>query len=197
MRLRVPLALALVAVVAAAHAQSGPSFACAPEPEARVEKLVCQDAALAALDRKLAETYAAASGKASGEAAATLAAAQAGWIRSRNDCWKDADLSACVTKSYRLRVAELQAGFALLPPVGSARYECPGPPTREASADYFATDPPSARVTFDGSTKIMFVAPSGSGARYSSGNSQLWEHQGVGLIRWNAGKREWRCPKRP
>lgn len=195
-----PLLLALshaLALASLAHAQSGPSFSCEPPPESTVEKLVCKDASLSALDRRLAEAYKAATAKAEGTAATTLAATQRGWIKGRNDCWKDGDVAACVDKSYRQRLAELQAGFRLIEPVGSARYDCPGPPPGQASADYFATDPPTAVVTFGGATQIMFALPAGSGARYASSNSQIWEHQGVALIRWHAAKREARCPKRP
>lgn len=189
--------LVVFALVPVAHAQSGPSFDCDPPPESTVEKLICKDAALAALDRKLAEAYKAATAKAEGAAASTLTATQRGWIKGRNDCWKDADVAVCAAKAYQQRIAELQAGFSLLDPVGSARYDCPGAPPAEASASFFATEPPTAAVTFQGATQVMFAMPSGSGTRYAGGNSQLWEHQGVAMIRWNAGKRELRCPKRP
>jgi uncharacterized protein len=193
-----PLSLLIVLACAPmAHAQAGPSFSCDPPPESTVEKLICKDAALAALDRRLADAYKAATAKAAGEAASTLVTLQRGWIKGRNECWKDGDVAACVARSYRQRIAELQAGFRLVEPVGSARYACPGTPPAEASADYFATDPPTAVVTYDGATHIMFAMPSGSGARYAGGNNQIWEHQGVAMIRWHAAKREVRCPKRP
>jgi len=121
---------------------------------------------------------------------------QRDWIKGRNDCWKDVDATACVTKNYRQRIAELQASFRLVAPVGSARYACPGAPPAEASADFFATDPPTVAVTYLGATQVMFALPSGSGARYGSGNSQFWEHQGTAMIRWKAAKREISCPKR-
>jgi uncharacterized protein len=190
------LPIVLFALVAVARAQSGPSFACDPPPESTVEKLVCQEPALADLDRKLAAAYKEATAKASGTAASTLTATQRGWIKGRNECWKASSIPACVTQSYRTRIAELQAGFRLLEPVGSARYTCPGSPPIAVTADFFDTDPRSAFVTFGSETEVMFVMPSGSGARYSGGNSQLWEHQGTALIRWNLAKRELRCPKR-
>jgi uncharacterized protein len=194
---RPALVLTAFALAPVAHAQSGPSFACDPAPESTVEKLVCMDAPLAALDRKLADAYKGATAKAEGTAASTLKATQNGWIKSRNDCWKDADVAACVTRSYQRRIAELQASYRLIEPVGSARYDCPGAPPAEASASFFATEPPTAAVTFQGATQVLFAMPSGSGARYAGGNSQFWEHQGVAMIRWNAGKRELSCPKRP
>lgn len=190
------LVLVALAFAPVAQAQSGPSFACDPLPGSTVEKLICRDAPLAALDRVLADAYQAATAKAQGDAASALTATQRGWIKGRNDCWKDTDVSACVTRSYRQRIAELQAGFRLVAPAGSARYDCPGAPPAEASADFFATEPPTVAVTYLGTTQVMFAMPSGSGARYASNNSQLWEHQGVAMIRWNAAKLELRCPKR-
>jgi uncharacterized protein len=189
--------LVALALAPLAHAQSGPSFSCDPPPESTVEKLICKDAPLAALDRKLADVYKAAGAKADGAAASTLTAMQRGWIKGRNDCWKDADVAACVTRSYQTRIAELQAGFRLIEPAGVARYGCPGTPPGEATATYFATDPPTAVVSFQDATQTMFAMPSGSGARYAIANSQLWEHQGVAMIRWKAAKRELRCPKKP
>jgi uncharacterized protein len=189
--------LVALALAPLAHAQSGPSFGCDPAPESTVEKLICKDAPLAALDRKLADVYQAASAKAEGAAASTLTAMQRGWIKGRNDCWKDANVAACVTRSYQTRIAELQAGFRLIEPTAVARYDCPGSPPTEATATYFATDPPTAVVTFQDASQTMFAMPSGSGARYAIANSQLWEHQGVAMIRWKAAKRELRCPKRP
>ncbi|MCC7217103.1 MAG: MliC family protein, partial [Burkholderiales bacterium] len=38
-----------------------------------------------------------------------------------------------------------------------------------------------------------YAAPSGSGARYQGGGRQLWEHQGVALIRWTSAP-EQSCP---
>ena len=51
-------------------------------------------------------------------------------------------------------------------------------------------------VDFAGATQLMFAAPSGSGARYTGGNRQFWEHQGVAMIRWSAAARELNCPMR-
>ena len=196
MTMRSFLSIGLFALSAVAHAQSGPSFACDPPPESTVEKLVCKEPSLAVLDRKLDDAYKQATAKAEGATASTLTATQRGWIKGRNDCWKESDVATCVTESYRMRIAELQAQFRLLQPVGSARYSCPGSPPVAVSADFFDTDPRSALVAFGSETQVMFVMPSGSGARYSGGNSQLWEYQGTALVRWKAAKRELRCPKR-
>ena len=180
------LAMSLTGAPCIAASDAGPSFDCAQKLTSSVEQRICADPKLAALDRQMAEVYAAATAKANGADAQSLSALQRGWIKGRNDCWKSADVPACVTTSYRQRIAELQARYRLLAPVGTGRYECPGTPPREATAEFFETDPPTALVDFAGTTQLMFVAPSGSGARYTGGNRQFWEHQGVAMIRWGA-----------
>jgi membrane-bound inhibitor of C-type lysozyme len=40
----------------------------------------------------------------------------------------------------------------------------------------------------------MRVTPSGSGARYTGGNRQLWEVKGVALLTWGKGANEVSCP---
>lgn len=180
---------------AGAEAADGPSFDCTRKSASSVEQRICADPKLAAMDRVLAEVYAAATAKAGDEATA-LVTAQRAWIKSRNDCWNATDVGNCVETAYQTRTAELQARFRLVAPVGAARYDCPGPPPTEAAAEFFATDPATALVTYAGATQLMFVAPSGSGARYSGGRRQFWEHQGVALIRWDGKGPEQNCPIR-
>ena len=185
----------LAALALGANAQTGPSFDCAQKPASSVEQRICADPKLAALDRQLADAYAAATAKATRADGRSLETEQRGWIKGRNDCWKSADVQACVDTAYRMRIAALQARYRLVEPVGSARYDCPGNPAREAAATYFATDPPTAIVEYAGATQLMYAAPSGSGARYQGGNRQLWEHQGVAMIRWSSAA-EQNCPIR-
>lgn len=188
--------IALLLFSLGAHAaDAGPSFDCAQKSASSVEQRICTDPKLAALDRALAEVYAVATVKA-GDDAPALAAAQRAWIRSRNDCWKTTDVPGCVETAYKSRTAELQARYRLVAPVGAAKYDCPGPPPSEASAEFFSTDPATALVTYAGATQLMFVAPSGSGARYAGGRRQFWEHQGVAMIRWDGKGPEQNCPIR-
>jgi uncharacterized protein len=180
---------------AACGQEAGPSFDCAQERMGSVEQRICKDPRLAALDREMATAYAAARGKVRRTDAQALTDAQRGWIRVRDDCWKSTDVPACIEKAYRDRISELTARYRLVEPIGSGRYRCPGPPPQEATADFFATDPPTAMVTYAGESQFMRQAPSGSGARYTGGNRQFWEHQGVALINWNLRLGEMQCPK--
>ncbi len=196
LRTRFGACAALLLIPLGVHAaDAGPSFDCAQKSASSVEQRICADPKLAALDRTLAEAYAVATVKA-GDDAPALATAQRAWVKTRNDCWKGSDVPACVETAYRTRTAELQARYRLVAPVGAAKYDCPGPPPAEASAEFFTTDPATALVTFAGATQLMFVAPSGSGARYAGGRRQFWEHQGVAMIRWDGKGPEQNCPIR-
>jgi len=190
------LALFLVAVPALALAQANPSFDCSQKLTSSVEQRICKEPKLAALDRQLADVYAAAQAKATEADKQALTASQRGWTKGRNDCWKNTDVPACVAVAYHDRISELQARYALIPAVGTGRYLCAGPPAQELTAEFFETDPPTAMIQFSGATQFMRVARSGSGARYAGGNRQFWEHQGVATLRWNASGKELSCPMR-
>ncbi len=144
----IPLLACLVLSPAAGLAQDGPAFDCA-NAESSAEKLVCHDADLATLDRRLADRFAAAIEVAEGlgvgaeEETNTLRAMQRGWISGRDECWKEPDLRACVEKEYLQREAELVAGFMLEAPSETFELIC-GP--RALTVDIFATDLPGLRV---------------------------------------------------
>ena len=87
--------LALMPLLASA---ATPSFDCAKAHSA-AEQLVCQDAGLAALDNELAALYPKALAKLSTEQQKTEKAMQRGWIKGRNECWKESDSRQCVEES--------------------------------------------------------------------------------------------------
>lgn len=171
-----------------------PTFDCA-KASGEVETLICKDAALAALDQRLAETYKAAQAKASGEMAKALREEQRGWISGRNDCWKASDqtwitatwtvasVRDCVDAQYRLRISELQALWRLLPPT-TVSYACNGNPANEVVANYFATDPPTIRLERGDRTATLW--------RVVQGAEGLYEGQNVSVVRQGNGvKVEW------
>ena len=135
----------------------GPTFDCA-KAHGEVEKLICNDASLAALDRKLDSVYKVASAKAQGKPATQLREEQRGWISGRNDCWKANGqetwitatwtvntVKGCVDAQYRLRTSELQAVWQLVPPK-TVFYACQNNPANEVVASFFETDPPTIRL---------------------------------------------------
>lgn len=85
-----------------------PSFACAKAASA-IEKTVCGDAALARLDRQVAEAYAR-KRDADFNPKARLAALeeQRAWLKARNQGCAMAD-AVCLSKSYQRRMTALQA----------------------------------------------------------------------------------------
>lgn len=96
-RPRGPCAAMLLAACTAAAAAS---FDCT-RATGRVERLVCADAGLSALDDELADAHA--MQPQGGKAAARLRATQRAWLRTRDAC---AD-AACVRGSIERRIAEL------------------------------------------------------------------------------------------
>ncbi len=185
-----PLTLALAALTARAGAapgqptSPGPTFECA-RASGQIEKLICQEADLAALDRRMAEVYAAAVKAWPANIAAEQRAYQRGWIKGRNDCWKADDPRACSQLSYRTRIVELQVKSGQLTAPTPVGYACTGGEDKPFLVSYYPqTDPPSAVITYGNDQVIAFVARSGSGARYTAANVQFWEHQGEAKVDW-------------
>jgi len=170
-----------------------PSFDCSKVKPGSIEEMVCKDDGLARLDRKLAEVYGAASKKAVNERPPMLKAEQRGWVKGRNECWKSDDKRRCVEEAYRLRIAELQAKYRLVPGKGPVLYACDGDPRNELIATFFQTDPPTLIAERGDQVSLMYLQPAASGSKYQGRNESLWEHQGEATITWGYGTKEMRC----
>ena len=175
----------------------GPSYACDKVKAGSIEAMICEDTELSALDRKLSGVYAAASKKAINEHPPLLKAEQRGWIKGRNGCWKSDDKRGCVRDEYQLRIAELQARYRLVPGNGPVRFMCEDNPANEVFATFFQTDPPTMIAEHGDSVSLMYLQPSGSGAKYQGRNETFWEHHGEALITWGYSASEMRCKKAP
>ena len=175
----------------------GPSFDCSKVEQGSIAERVCQSAELSALDRQLAEVYAAANQQAGNPQPPVLKAEQRGWIKGRDDCWKAADIPACIKDSYQLRIAELQARYRLVESIGPVFFSCNGNPVDEVVVTFFKTTPPSLIAERGDSTSLMYQSISASGAKYEGQNNLFWEHQGEATIRWGYGAPEMRCVKTP
>ena len=160
----------------------GPSYACGKVKAGSIEATICQDPGLSALDRKFSEVYGAASKKATNEHLSLLKAEQRGWIKGRNECWKSNDKRSCVRNEYQLRIAELQARYRLVPGNGPVRFMCEDNPANEVVATFFQTDPPTMIAEHGDSVSLMYLQPSGSGAKYQGRNETFWEHHGEALL---------------
>lgn len=175
---------------------AGPSFDCAKVESGSIEEMVCKDKGLSALDRKLAEVFAAASKKAVNEHPPLLKAEQRGWIKGRNDCWKSENRRTCVEDSYRSRIAELQAKYRLVPATGPVTWACDNDPKNEVVVTFFKTDPPTLIAERGDQVSLMYLQPGASGTRYQGPNESFWEHQGEAVITWGYGAPEMRCTKK-
>ena len=156
----------------------GPSFDCSQASGAQ-EQLVCGDPELAALDRQLAAAYGQAQAKASDSA--LLRAAQRGWVKGRDDCWKAGDTRSCVLEAYVRGIVDLRIQHGLVQVPATVEYRCDGDTVRVAAVFYH--DPPQAMVLTVGDDQaILPIARSGSGARYAASGVEFWEHQGEASI---------------
>lgn len=88
-----------------------PSFDCAKVKKNSSESVICSSDELMYLDRKIANLYKKAQAITSKED--MLKATQIGWIKSRNDCWKDQDEKACMVRQYNMRIQELKKKYHL------------------------------------------------------------------------------------
>ncbi|HSA82087.1 MAG TPA: hypothetical protein VLE23_14820 [Geminicoccaceae bacterium] len=165
--------LLAAALAGGALAQDEPSFDCT-RAESSAEKLVCDDADLAALDRLVAERFAAAvavtQGLGSGaqEAESRLRAYQRGWIKGRDECWKADDLRACVEAEYLRRESQLVAQYMLEEPTGTATWQCGDNPANEVVTFFFATALPSVRIEHGDTVDTGALMPDSSGSDYEA-----------------------------
>ena len=187
-------ALAFAFVPSAGAADAGGSVDCTT-PTGGVATAICGDTALTILDRRLVEVYAAATKAATPEQRNRLFAEQQSWLDERRRCTGAQAKADCMKDLYVRRIADLQATFRLVKSRGPFRFACGKGPDDYMTAQYFETDPPSARFFHDGRTVTAFVARSGSGARYENANVSFWEHQGEASVVWYG--RSLTCTTRP
>lgn len=109
---RVVLACALVFLYLPATPARSASFNCT-KSSAEVERMICADAQLSALDDELAETYRVAMKKMGQERGTRLGGNQIAWLKSRDAC-KD---RLCVETMYRTRRAMLTVAMSAREPV--------------------------------------------------------------------------------
>lgn len=178
------LAAAALLAVHDAGAQSNVASIDCAQAKSAIEETVCRDQSLATLDRKLVDVYAAASKAATVDQRNRLAADQQRWLNERDKCSKSPEKNACTKDLYMHRIADLQAQFKLVPSRGPFRFVCNKDPNNVFIAQFFETDPATARFTYDGRAVTSFIQRSGSGARYGGPSVSYWEHQGEASIVW-------------
>jgi len=170
-----------------------PSFSCENPASASIDELICSDVELMALNRKMAEVYAAAAAKSVKQQSAGLTAEQRGWIEGRNNCWQSEATRRCVEAAYVERIAELQARYRLVPHSEPVVFVCDENVANEIIVTFFETDPRTMLAERGDSSSLMFAQPTGSGARYQGPNESFWEHQGEARITWGSAAPEMHC----
>lgn len=213
MRLNSWLVIATAAVLATsgpaiARAEAtGPTFDCA-RAEGTVQRLICQDAGLAALDRQLDGVYQAAVARAKGRMLGELKAEQRGWIKGRDECWKATaktptyvtesvvvdDPRSCTEWAMSLRIAELQVRYQLVPAQPLVRYGCNGNPANEVVAQLFATTPPAGRFERGDQTVVGYRVQTPEGPRYEGRNLRFTVDGKVARVRWMSEDLDCRAP---
>ncbi|WP_295392727.1 lysozyme inhibitor LprI family protein [uncultured Thiodictyon sp.] len=98
---------ALSALLALPAWAADPSFRCSKVAH-EVEDLICKDGELADLDRQLSGLYGVVLRHTPPSQQRQLKSEQRGWLKGRNDCWKDSDQRGCVKAAYEDRIRELQ-----------------------------------------------------------------------------------------
>jgi uncharacterized protein len=171
-----------------------PSFDCAKARPGSSEALICADPALAALDRQLADVYAAARKKAANEKPPVLQAEQRGWVKGRDDCWKaqQGGQAACIRGAYVDRIVELQARYRLVAADGPVVLACDGDPRNEVVITRFRTEPPSL-IAERGDQSSLMVRQSGEGERYQGRNESLVQQGAESLVTWGYQAPVMRC----
>jgi uncharacterized protein len=113
-----------------------------------VEKTICTDSTLSALDVKMASLYRDAIKHATPEQQQGIAAQHQRWVGTRNACGKQKDVRACVMEAYTARNTQLTSyasGEATLPTGSTASAGSRGSSTRSAaSAPVPPVDSPAA-----------------------------------------------------
>lgn len=176
----------------------GPAFDCSQSSALNtIEQTICADEWLSALDRKMAAVYAAAQQKARNEHPPVLAAEQRGWIKGRNECWKETHPRDCAGELYERRIAELQARYQLIAASGPVFFSCDGNPAKEVVVTFYRTNPATLIAEFGDSVSLMYQVPGIDGLRYEGRNELFRKTQDGTTIRWGYGAPPMRCQNQP
>ncbi|MDP7702352.1 MliC family protein [Mycobacterium sp. TY815] len=152
------------------------TFDCA-KPANKAQQSVCDDPQLTDLDRRLQAAYQQALAR-PGADQATLTTAQSAFATIRDGCADRVEMRTCVLEAYQTRLVELTIAdpATVAPPV--VTYNCPADAGTLTAQFYNQLDPKTAVLDWKGVQVILFLQPSGSGARYGRQGSEYWEHQG-------------------
>jgi uncharacterized protein len=147
------------------------------KPATSVQQLICTDPRLTDLDHRLQTAYHQALARTGADPAA-LTGAQTSWAAVRDGCTQNSDVPTCLVEAYQTRLVQLAIAdpATVAPPV--IAYHCPADSGPLTAQFYNQFDPQTAVLDWKGNQQILFIQPSGSGARYGRQGAEYWEHQG-------------------
>lgn len=188
------IAIILVAVVLSAcsskptppAANPGPSLDCA-KPANPAQQLICGDPLMIDLNNRVRAAYEQALNR-TGTDKAALTAAQNNWATQRDACAQNADVATCVREAYQTRLIQLAMAdpATVIPPV--VTYQCSAENSPLTAQFFNQFEPRAAVVEWKGNQHILFMQPSGSGARYGRQGVEFWEHQREVRLDFNGTK---------
>ena len=165
-----------VVILVRSSAAASPSFDC-EKVTGFVEKLICSDAALAAIDVKMAALYAQALKRAPASTKKELRKEQRGWLKTRNACETYTEPQRnCVSYAYEQRISRLEGLISEYTDAGTKpaedafTYRCEDGSTLVFSL--LASD--QARIARGDAQLTLLHVPSGSGAKYENGGILFW-----------------------
>ena len=156
---------------------SGPSFDCT-RASGESEKMVCSDPALAALDRELGDLFKTQAARRSGADLEALQAAQRGWVKGRDECWKAEDTQRCVREAYQTRLVELQINGGDIQVPSPVEFVCDDASQPFTATFYNDIEPRAAVLSLGNDQAIAIAQPTASGIRYAREGIEFQEHQG-------------------
>ncbi len=163
------------------------------KPANAAQQLVCGDPHLTDLDHRLQASYQQALARPGADHGA-LTTAQNSWATVRDGCVQNPEMRTCLVEAYQTRLVQLAIADpdTVSPPV--VTYQCPADAGPLTAQFYNQFDPPTAVLNWKGNQEILFLEPSGSGARYGRQGSEYWEHQGEVKLELNGTKFVCRAP---
>ncbi len=84
-----------------------------------------------------------------------------------------------------------------LTPLGPFFFNCSEDPGDRLVASFYATEPAAMVAEYRGEEALLFQTISGSGARYVSGSTSFWEHQGEVTLEWGDPPATYICAAPP
>ena len=200
-------AFALAAMAASfssspASAQALPSFDCAKSQNA-IEKLICGNSGLAALDVETTRLFDLAK---AGDGGGELLLSQREWLGRRNDCASSTDKQRCVAESYVQRISQLRERYPVTRKRDSEGISL-GPFnaicrdfSEQVTVTFVNSNPAYAFVGWSLNSVVLKQAMSGSGAlyeaQYPKGQSRLWNKGNNAQIALPGGK-DMSCALKP